>query len=213
MAEHHVTHGLSRKGHKHPAYGVWECIKARCYKPENDNYKFYGARGVTMCDEWKDDAGAFVAWCLANGWMPGLQVDRFPDKDGPYCPSNCRIVTPKENCRNTRRNRLVAAFGETKCIVEWTEDDRCSVNQSTLCGRLRNGMAPEEAITKAPKQFSIGRAKVRTFSDDEIEAIRNRVQNGEQQSVIARELGVSTSRLNRMVKGRGVYASDSTLTT
>jgi len=59
-----------------PLYNIWVDIKNRCYKSRHQAYKYYGARGVRMCDEWYNDVTAFVKWCIDNNWKPGLQVDK-----------------------------------------------------------------------------------------------------------------------------------------
>ena len=93
-----VKHGLSR----HPVYRVWKGIRNRCLNPDYNYWKDYGGRGITICDEWANDPAAFIAWALANGWAPGLEIDR-EDNDGNYTPGNCRFVTRLINQRNKRR--------------------------------------------------------------------------------------------------------------
>ena len=67
-----VTHGLD----SHPLCSVWRNMNARCYKPTAISYKYYGARGISVCPEWRDGPVAFVAWAKAAGWAPRLQIDR-----------------------------------------------------------------------------------------------------------------------------------------
>ena len=84
----------------HHLYKVWQNIKTRCYNPNVWNFKYYGARNIIICPEWKDSPKMFVEWGLRNGWQKGLQIDRI-DNDGNYCPENCRFVTRSENMSNT----------------------------------------------------------------------------------------------------------------
>ena len=95
-----VTHGL----HKHSLYSVWEGVKQRCANPKEENFKYYGGRGIAVCDEWKNDFKAFFDWAIENGWEDGLTIDRV-DSDGNYEPSNCRWTTRMIQMRNTRRIR------------------------------------------------------------------------------------------------------------
>jgi len=88
---------------KHPAYSRWVAMRARCYSTSQQSYQYYGARGIKVCPEWKDDPAAFVAWADANGFQPDLQIDRI-DNDGDYNPQNCRWVTAKENANNRRNS-------------------------------------------------------------------------------------------------------------
>lgn len=74
-------------------------MRQRCYNPKDAHYRWYGARGITICDEWMDGkAGeeAFVEWAIQNGYLPTLTIDRI-DPDGNYEPGNCRWATPSEN--------------------------------------------------------------------------------------------------------------------
>jgi hypothetical protein len=63
----------------------------------------------------------FRDWAVANGYRKGLSIDRI-NNNGPSSPDNCRWATAKEQNRNTRQNRIVTAWGETKTMVEWSED-------------------------------------------------------------------------------------------
>lgn len=85
----------------HPLYNIWCIIKSKCCNENYRDYKYYGGRGITVCDEWKNDPVKFIKWCLENGWQKGLEIDRR-DNDGNYCPENCHFVTRKENVHNRR---------------------------------------------------------------------------------------------------------------
>lgn len=89
------THGKKN----HPLYGTWQNMKNRCYNKNVMSYANYGARGITICDEWLHDFQAFYDWAMENGWKPTLEIDRT-NNDGGYSPGNCRIVTRKINLRN-----------------------------------------------------------------------------------------------------------------
>lgn len=128
-------------------YAIWDRMISRCHRPNDRAYRYYGSRGIKVCDEWRNDFYSFLAWCRTSGYADNLEIDRFPDKDGDYEPSNCRWVTHAENMRNTRRNRYHEAFGETKCVSEWSRDPRCAVNLVTLNSRLRNGWDFFQALT------------------------------------------------------------------
>ncbi len=100
------THGLS----KSPIYPSWNKMMQRCYNPQEMAYRYYGARGITVCPEWhKFDS--FIAWGI-HGWKKGLQIDRYPNNDGNYEPSNCIWSTPKENARRKRNVKLNMGFAK-----------------------------------------------------------------------------------------------------
>jgi hypothetical protein len=139
------THGYSGT----PLYAVWNAMIARCYRPSQDRYPYYGGRGITVCDEWKIPAN-FLAWAVAHGYQPGLQIDR-KDNDGPYSPENCRWATRIEQRNNTTLNTFVTAFGETKTLAQWERDPRCGVKRQALWMRLYQYCWDPEIAIMAPK--------------------------------------------------------------
>ena len=75
---------------------TWRGMKARCYNPNANEYKRYGGRGITVCDEWKNDYLPFKLWAMASGYKSNLTIDR-KDNDGNYEPNNCQFITKSEN--------------------------------------------------------------------------------------------------------------------
>lgn len=100
-----LTHGYTRRHKMHPLYTIWRGLLIRCYHPQRKDYQRYGNRGIQVCNTWRDDAGVFIDWALANGWREGLQIDRI-DNNGNYEPGNCRFVTLIENARNRSTTKL-----------------------------------------------------------------------------------------------------------
>jgi hypothetical protein len=102
-----------------PEYNAWHAIKQRCENPRNPSYKDYGARGISICDRWKESLANFLA---DMGPRPSSRhsIDRI-DNDGNYEPGNCRWATHAEQARNKRSNSLVTINGITKCITDWCE--------------------------------------------------------------------------------------------
>jgi len=132
--EKHKT--LTRGGVYYQIYELWRAIKSRCYKPTNISYKWYGAKGITMCDEWKNSCDEFNRWATNNGYKRGLQIDRIDSNKG-YSPENCRFVTPKENIRNKNTTILITHNGESRPLSEWA--DIYNIPRSTLWGRYKSG--------------------------------------------------------------------------
>lgn len=124
---------------------IWHAMLHRCYRSEHPHFKHYGGRGITVCEEWRHDYLAFWRWALANEYTPRLTLDRI-NNDAGYSPGNCQWVSLSQNHRNTRANVRIAAFGETKTLIEWSEDARCAVVYGRLRERLAAGWEPELAI-------------------------------------------------------------------
>ena len=105
--ERRTTHGKSDTRLNH----IWSAMKQRCYNPSNKNYNRYGGRGITICDEWRNDFQAFYEWAMANGYeeqaaVGKCTIDRI-DNDKGYNPENCRWVdmtAQRNNRSDSRRN-------------------------------------------------------------------------------------------------------------
>ena len=135
-----TTHGFS----KTRMYHLWLNIKDRCLNSKSKSYKYYGQRGITICDEWKDDFLAFREWALANGYRDDLSIERI-DVNGNYEPSNCTWIPISEQCKNTRWNKYYTLNGVTHSTVEWSillGGTQCLVGK-----RLREGWDLERALT------------------------------------------------------------------
>ena len=100
---------------------IRHCIIERCYNPSADSYKYYGGKGITVCDEWLNSIDNFVLWSLSYGYKDGYYIERIDNKL-PYCPSNCTWETPKKQANHTSRNIYIdSKDGNTKTASEWAE--------------------------------------------------------------------------------------------
>lgn len=137
-----TKHGLCNS----KLYSVRKAMIRRCYKEKCAEYKNYGKRGITVCEEWLGENGFinFYNWAIKNGYKEGLSIDRI-DNDGNYCPENCRWATKKEQMMNTRRNRWIDFNGETHTITEWS--NITGIAQSTIETRLKRGYSIDDALT------------------------------------------------------------------
>lgn len=126
-------------------YRIWKHIKGRCQNPQDENYKNYGGRGITVCDEWATDFMAFYDWAISNGYSEDLTIDRIDNSKG-YSPENCRWTDMKTQANNTRWNHKITYKGETKTLSEWA--DFLGIKSNTLNYRLRRGWNVERAFSK-----------------------------------------------------------------
>lgn len=139
------THGLSK--HKHLRW-VYESMKQRCYNSNNKSYKHYGGRGVTVCDEWRDNFEAFYNWAIEKGYDEKQQgnkqtLDRI-NNNGNYEPNNCRLVNRFIQANNTRRNVYYTYDGKTLTLAQWAKE--LNIKYITLHERVRKGWSIEKAL-------------------------------------------------------------------
>jgi hypothetical protein len=142
------THGLR----KSKLYITWANMKQRCYNPNDSHYKWYGGRGVTICDEWKNDFKAFYDWAIANGYRDSLTIDRV-DSTKNYSPDNCRFITMSAQQRNKSSNKYIEYNGETKSVQEWAE--KLNIKPSTLRARFNKGWSIERALSEPVRVISL----------------------------------------------------------
>ena len=102
-----------------PLYHTWCGIKRRCLSDKDNAYKYYGARGITICQEWLNFYN-FEKWALENGYSSDMTIDRIDNNKG-YCPENCHFTDKKTQANNRRSNILFSYNGETKNLQQWCE--------------------------------------------------------------------------------------------
>lgn len=126
-------------------YSIWHNMKSRCYYKENTNYKYYGEKGIKVCDEWKDNFQSFAMWALQNGYSDELSIDRI-DGNKDYYPENCRWVDNIQQNNNTSKNRFHTYNGQTKTVSQWAR--QYGIDRNLLNTRLKRGWDFEKAIVK-----------------------------------------------------------------
>ena len=122
-------------------YRVYAGMKQRCVDRNKKDWKKYGGRGITVCEEWRNNFQIFYDWSMANGYKHGLQIDRINGSLG-YSPNNCRWVTPKENSIN--RNSTIWVYG--MCL--WDYCHKHNKVYSTVITRLKKGLNINEALNQ-----------------------------------------------------------------
>ena len=125
-------------------HNIWGQMKGRCENPKNHAFEHYGARGIAVCDEWKEYAN-FRDWAMLNGYRESLSIDRI-DNDKGYSPDNCRWTTMKKQSNNRRSNHTISFNGETHTLEEWASIK--GLKYGTLSSRInRYHWSIEKALT------------------------------------------------------------------
>lgn len=132
------THKLS----KHKLYDLWNDIKKRCYNTKSISYKYYGAKGIRLHDDWLDFK-TFYDWSIKNGYTEGLSIERDDIKKN-YEPDNCRWIKREEQALNTSRSRKYEVDGELKSLSQICREHNVPYPRTLY--RLDNGSTLEEAI-------------------------------------------------------------------
>jgi len=142
LLQRSTKHNLSRT----KIYDVWIAIRKRCYSPANISYKNYGGRGITICEDWKNNFSSFYEWSMKNGYKEGLSIDRI-DNNGNYCPENCRWTDKLTQANNTRTNHFITFCNQTKTIAEWAR--HFNLPYSNILAKLqKNNYDAEKAFAK-----------------------------------------------------------------
>lgn len=160
-------------------------MRRRCYDPAFIVYRYYGARGVTVCDEWRTDFEMFQKWAFESGWRRGLTLDRIDCQRG-YEPSNCRWVTRAEqSCNRLSWNIPVTIGGVTDLAGHWA--DKYGIRRAIVYHRIKNKhWDPVRAVTTPVAKQSVTRVTL----------------DGETHSLFewAKLLGVNRTRIYNQVK-------------
>ena len=122
------NHGLSATN----VYFVWKTMRQRCLNPNSRDYKWYGAKGVTICFAW-DNPVAFCEWAIASGYQEGATIERI-DSDGDYSPENCTWLTIQEQQQNKSNVIRLEYEGKVKTLSEWSKI--CGVPSRRLYERI-----------------------------------------------------------------------------
>ena len=138
-------------GERHPLYRIFQGMKKRCYNENYKGYKFYGARGITIAEEWLANSDKFVKWGIENGWKKGLCIDRRNTKKKyrGYSSENCRFITQAKNNDN-RINSKHYTYKGKKVNAAWV-CKHYDITRGTFDKFIKQGCTPKEAVRKAKK--------------------------------------------------------------
>lgn len=124
---------------------IYRGMKSRCYNKNSINYKYYGGKGVIICEDWLSSFENFYEWAISNGYNKELTIDRIYPNEG-YNPRNCKWSTKKEQSYNRSMSVKLTYNGKTMYLTEWAEE--LNIDKKTLSWRYRNGWSDEEILTR-----------------------------------------------------------------
>ena len=139
-----VRHGDAPRARVSRLYRAWQNMKARCYNPRSTYYSYYGARGIKVCDEWRDNYPAF-ARDMGDPPSPQHSLDRV-DPDGDYTPDNTRWADKRTQAVNRRNVHMVTLGGETRPLPYWCDLYGLPLKRTRY--QLKSGRTPEQVFMK-----------------------------------------------------------------
>ena len=141
LADHHrLVYG----SHKHPLYVTYSQMMRRCHNIQCPTYRYYGARGITVCDEWRGNPAEFLRWADNQNRPSGSTLHRIKGHLD-YSPDNCKFIPATRNSAQTRANRMITINGVIKNLSDWCREyDRNLHSVSNRISRLE--WEPERAI-------------------------------------------------------------------
>ena len=129
-------------------YDIWNLMKQRCFNERRPDYKWYGGRGISVCECWRLSYKQFEKWALQNGYSGELTIDRL-DTDGPYSPENCRWIPFSQQRENTSQSHLVTINGKTQSVKSWCR--QFGISHSMVYARIHRGVSVLDALFVPPK--------------------------------------------------------------
>ena len=136
-----IKHGMARSR----LYNIWKHMKSRCYNPNIKNYKDYGGRGISICNEWVENFECFYTWAIKNGYSEELSIDRI-DVNGNYSPSNCRWTDRVGQQNNKRNNRILEYGGEKMTMAQLSR--KFGISRSKIEKSIKKGLSVDEIVSR-----------------------------------------------------------------
>lgn len=137
------TSKMKKHGYSgHPAYHIWTNMIARCEHPKCKEYKYYGERGITVCNEWHD-VKVFCEWSDKNGYKEHLTLERR-DVNGNYEPSNCYWIPQIEQSWNKRNTMYIIYKGRKTSLAKLCNE--LGLNVYTVRDRWYRGIRDNERL-------------------------------------------------------------------
>lgn len=199
-------HGDTKSGRQSRLYSIWRGMLSRCYYTKHSNYALYGAKGIGVCESWRNSYSAFKEWAEGHGYRADKTIDRLDNAFG-YAPENCRWATIKQQARNKKpasSHLLVEFGGKRRNLSEWSR--LTSIGYTTLLKRYKKGERGAHLLRQTRKatdylaalRSKLGNGNVK-LSNEAIAQIRNSTELG---SVLAKTFKVSESSISMIRSGK-----------
>lgn len=123
VCNHLATEGgyiKQTKWNNHRIQSIFNGMKSRCYCEDDKSYRWYGKKGIRICDEWLDNPLLFEKWSLQNGYEDNLTIDRI-DESKDYSPSNCKWITLEQNSKYKSTTSLIKVNEEEHTGRDWSK--------------------------------------------------------------------------------------------
>lgn len=151
VRKNNIEKGIWNKhgGWKSPTWISWSDMRQRCMYPNAHNYKYYGAKGIKVCDRWAKPVIGFENFIKDMGERPdGCTLDRI-DNNGDYCPENCRWATAREQAKDWEK--IIEFNGESHNEKDWSILLFGKNRETIVSRRLTHGWSVEQALTTPVK--------------------------------------------------------------
>ncbi len=153
-------------------YRIYRNMISRCYNKNAKDYKYYGGKGIHMCQSWRSSFSSFCVWALLNGYKTDLTIDRI-DGDKDYSPENCRWVSMNVQGKNKSNLHMIEYAGETVCLAELCRKN--NIDYDLVRHRLARGKSVEEALN--PHKISTSESNRIRWKNKKIEKDSNCMEN------------------------------------
>lgn len=131
LSNRRATHRLTNTS----LYHIYHTMIARCHNPKSISYKDYGAKGITVCEEWRENFENFMNWAFSCGYKDGLSIERKNVLEN-YSPCNCTWIPRSEQNGNKRNTHYVVFHGKKMCL-------NYLAKETGLTAKIINRQAPK----------------------------------------------------------------------
>ncbi|MGL5078572.1 MAG: hypothetical protein ACRDBG_22465 [Waterburya sp.] len=163
-----TIHGHCKRNSKTKTFRIWSAMLSRCNNSNNKKYYRYGARGIKVCERWKE----YKNFLADMGECPEKHSIERINNNGNYEPENCKWATAKEQMNNMSSNRLLTWHGESKTVQQWSEITK--IKSATIRARIdRGGWSIEKALSTNTLNNNNNK-KLRVFTEKESKAMEKK---------------------------------------